>query len=198
VIRIPQYLHALGRKGEADEALVLAESKYNHSSPFYIGEQYAARDDLDQTFAWWERAYRQHDGALAQIKLAPADSMSQMLTPDPRPPTPDPRPPTPDPRPPLQGVLEEDEFAGVTIRIQRETVSESRNLRLFLRLRTEKSLLESQSRSSLFYRFGARGFGGRLALTMSSRQLKEVIQVAHTNVGSVASLGALVGGEVHR
>ena len=44
----------------------------------------------------------------------------------------------------------------------------------------------------------ARGFGGRHALTMSPRQLKEVIQVAHINVGSVASLGALVGGEVHR
>ena len=46
--------------------------------------------------------------------------------------------------------------------------------------------------------FGARGFGGRHAPMMSPRQLKEVIQVAHTNVGSVASLGALVGGEVHR
>jgi hypothetical protein len=33
---------------------------------------------------------------------------------------------------------------------------------------------------------------------MSSRQLKEVIQVAHTNVGSVAPRGALVGGEVLR
>jgi hypothetical protein len=44
----------------------------------------------------------------------------------------------------------------------------------------------------------ARGFGGRHALTTSPRQLKEVIQVAHTNVGSVAPLGALVGGEVHR
>jgi hypothetical protein len=32
----------------------------------------------------------------------------------------------------------------------------------------------------------------------SPQQLKEVIQVAHTNVGSVASLGALVSGEVHR
>jgi hypothetical protein len=46
--------------------------------------------------------------------------------------------------------------------------------------------------------FGARGFGGRHASMMSPRQLKEVIQVAHINVGSVASLGALVGGEVHR
>jgi hypothetical protein len=44
----------------------------------------------------------------------------------------------------------------------------------------------------------ARGFGGRHAPMMSPRQLKEVIQVAHTNVGSVASLGALVGGEVDR
>jgi hypothetical protein len=45
---------------------------------------------------------------------------------------------------------------------------------------------------------GARGFGGRHAPTMSPRQLKEVIQVAHTNVGSVAPLGALVGHEVRR
>ena len=62
---------------------------------------------------------------------------------------------------------------------------------------TLKSLLVPQSRSFLDYQFVARGFGGRHALTMSPRQLKEVIQVAHTNVGSVASLGALVGGEVH-
>src|SRR6185312_4651133 len=39
------------------------------------------------------------------------------------------------------------------------------------------------------YHFAARGFGGRHALNLSPRQLKEVIQVAHTNVGSVAPLG---------
>jgi hypothetical protein len=44
----------------------------------------------------------------------------------------------------------------------------------------------------------ARGFGGRHALSISPRQLKEVIQVAHINVGSVAPLGALASGEVHR
>jgi hypothetical protein len=60
------------------------------------------------------------------------------------------------------------------------------------------TLLASQSKSSLGYYFAARGFGGRHAPMMSPRQLKEVIQVAHTNVGSVASLGALVGGEVRR
>ncbi len=46
--------------------------------------------------------------------------------------------------------------------------------------------------------FAVRGFGGRHALNMSPRQLKEVIQVAHTNVGSVAPLGALVGTEAFR
>ena len=46
--------------------------------------------------------------------------------------------------------------------------------------------------------FGARGFGGRRASTVSPRQLKEVIQVTHIEVGSVASLGALVGRELHR
>lgn len=48
----------------------------------------------------------------------------------------------------------------------------------------------------IWNRFWARGFGGRHALSISPRQLKEVIQVAHTNVGSVAPLGALVGIEV--
>jgi hypothetical protein len=43
-----------------------------------------------------------------------------------------------------------------------------------------------------------RGFGGRHAPMMSPRQPKEVIQVAHLSVGSIASLGALVGGGVSR
>jgi hypothetical protein len=61
-----------------------------------------------------------------------------------------------------------------------------------------KSLLGPQHRSFLEYQFGARGLGGRLVPTISPWQLKEVIQVTHKNVGSVASLGALVGGEVLR
>jgi hypothetical protein len=43
-----------------------------------------------------------------------------------------------------------------------------------------------------------RGFGGRHAPKMSPPQLKEVIQVAHTNVGRSRLKGALVGGEVYR
>jgi len=62
---------------------------------------------------------------------------------------------------------------------------------------TLKSLQAPQSRSFLDL-FEARGFGGRHARRFSPRQLKEVIQVAHTNVGSVAPRGALVGVEVLR
>jgi len=61
-----------------------------------------------------------------------------------------------------------------------------------------KSSLAPQFRAFFEHEFSARGFGGRHALTVSPRQLKEVIQVAHKNVGSVAPLGALVSGEVHR
>jgi hypothetical protein len=55
----------------------------------------------------------------------------------------------------------------------------------------------SRSKSCLDYQW-ARGFGGRHAPSICPRQLKEVIQVAHTNVGSVAPRGVLVGGEVLR
>jgi len=71
---------------------------------------------------------------------------------------------------------------------------------MIVRTNSEAARLEVFTRAAIEVecRFEARGFGGRHAPTMSPRQLKEVIQVAHTNVGSVASLGALVGGEVHR
>jgi hypothetical protein len=39
----------------------------------------------------------------------------------------------------------------------------------------------------------ARGFGGRHALDLAHGNCKEVIQMSKLNVGSVASLGALVG-----
>jgi hypothetical protein len=61
-----------------------------------------------------------------------------------------------------------------------------------------KPLLAPQSKAFLWISFEARGFGGWRAPTISPRQLKEVIQVTHIEVGSVASLGALASGEFHR
>jgi acetyl esterase/lipase len=63
---------------------------------------------------------------------------------------------------------------------------------------TLKSLLEPQSRSFLRLSILSARLRWAARAELSPRQLKEVIQVAHTNVGSVASLDALVGGEVYR
>jgi hypothetical protein len=49
-----------------------------------------------------------------------------------------------------------------------------------------------------WYKDLKRGFGGRHARMNSPRQLKEVIQMVHINVGSIATPGVLVGGEVRR
>jgi tetratricopeptide (TPR) repeat protein len=80
----PIFLESAGRKSEADRALALAETKYGKASPYSIGELYAARDNLDRAFAWWDRAYRAHDGGLGDIKMAPMDTMSKQLASDPR------------------------------------------------------------------------------------------------------------------
>jgi adenylate cyclase len=38
---------------------------------YQIAYIYAARKDLDWTFYWLERAYAQHDGGLAELKVDP-------------------------------------------------------------------------------------------------------------------------------
>jgi len=69
---------------------------------------------------------------------------------------------------------------------------------VFLELPRMVRLQNQGNRNHSLISIGARGFGGRHAPMMSPRQLKEVIQVAHINVGSIAPRGALVGGGVLR
>jgi len=57
-------LDALGRNSEADQALSSIVKDY-HSWEYQIAGNYAHRKDLDQAFAWLERAYQEHDGGLA-------------------------------------------------------------------------------------------------------------------------------------
>jgi hypothetical protein len=83
-ITLPLILGAVGRTSEADRALTLAETKYGNSYPFAIGELYASRNDLDRAFAWWDRAYQQHDDGLAAMKQAPMVTRSKQLALDPR------------------------------------------------------------------------------------------------------------------
>jgi tetratricopeptide (TPR) repeat protein len=63
--------YALGKKKEADAALAEYIEKYQDGFAFQIAEIYGYRGETDKAFEWLERAYRQRDGGLAQMKGDP-------------------------------------------------------------------------------------------------------------------------------
>jgi len=73
--------HAMGRRAESDGALAAYEREYAKDNALWIADAYAYRGELDQAFAWLERAYRQKDSALYMIK---ADPFFKNLHADPR------------------------------------------------------------------------------------------------------------------
>jgi tetratricopeptide (TPR) repeat protein len=80
-VGLPLAFDALGRRGDADHAITLAEQKWANAMAYQIAYIYASRKDLDRAFYWLERAYRQHDGGLADLKI---DPMFRNLGRDPR------------------------------------------------------------------------------------------------------------------
>ena len=73
--------HAAGQKKEADAALAEYVDKYQNEASFQIAEIYAYRGETDKAFEWLERAYKQRDGGLSQMK---GDPLLRSLEPDPR------------------------------------------------------------------------------------------------------------------
>jgi TolB-like protein/Flp pilus assembly protein TadD len=73
--------HALGRKADADSALADLEKKYAGRGGYDIARVHAFRGDVDQAFAWLDRAYKQRDYSCAFVK---SDSLLKNLWPDPR------------------------------------------------------------------------------------------------------------------
>jgi tetratricopeptide (TPR) repeat protein len=67
----PLVLDGLGRRAEADKALALVEEKDGGGMAYQIAYIYTARKNLDRTFYWLERAYKQHDGGLSDLKIDP-------------------------------------------------------------------------------------------------------------------------------
>ena len=63
--------HALGRKAESDAALARAIKGFAGTWAYGIAEVYAYRGEIDQAFAWLDRAYRQRDVLLYRIKGNP-------------------------------------------------------------------------------------------------------------------------------
>jgi TolB-like protein len=70
-VGLPLALDALGRRGDADHAIALAEQKDANGMAYQIAYIYARRNDSERTFYWLQRAYDQHDGGLATLKIDP-------------------------------------------------------------------------------------------------------------------------------
>ena len=73
--------HAAGKKKEADAALAEYIEKYQNNSAFQIAEIYAYRGETDKAFEWLERAYKQRDGGLSEMK---GDPLLRNIEKDPR------------------------------------------------------------------------------------------------------------------
>jgi len=73
--------HAAGKKIEADAALAHFIEKHKNDGAFQIAEIYAFRGESDKAFVWLERAYRQRDMGLTQVK---GDPLLRSLKRDPR------------------------------------------------------------------------------------------------------------------
>jgi tetratricopeptide (TPR) repeat protein len=73
--------HAAGRQKEASDALAAFIEKYQNDGAFQVVEIYAYRGEIDKAFEWLERAYKQRDAGLSEIKGNP---MLRNLERDPR------------------------------------------------------------------------------------------------------------------
>ncbi len=63
--------HAVGRREESDRALQDLTEKYVADAALQIAAIHAARGEVDDAFAWLEKAYDQRDAGLAGIKREP-------------------------------------------------------------------------------------------------------------------------------
>ena len=63
--------HAAGRRSESDTALRELIARYQTESAYQVAEVYGARGEADLAFDWLERAYRQRDGGLTDMKTNP-------------------------------------------------------------------------------------------------------------------------------
>ena len=73
--------HDLGKLKEAQQRLDELVVKDADGAAFQIAEVYAWWGDKDKAFQWLDRAYAQHDGGLAIVKV---DPLLRSLRSDPR------------------------------------------------------------------------------------------------------------------
>jgi eukaryotic-like serine/threonine-protein kinase len=81
LIGLPIGYQALGRKAESDAALSELTHELAGEWAYQIAEVHAFRGEIDEAFAWLDRAYAQRDGGLSEIK---GDPLLKNLEADPR------------------------------------------------------------------------------------------------------------------
>ena len=80
-IVLPLAYHALGRAAESDAALQELTKNFADDWAYQIAEVHAFRGEIDQAFAWLDRAYAQRDGGFSEMK---GDPLLKNLKADPR------------------------------------------------------------------------------------------------------------------
>jgi tetratricopeptide (TPR) repeat protein len=73
--------HTLGREQDSNAALASLIAKHDTDSAYQIAEVCAFRGEADKAFEWLERAYKQRDAGLPEIKT---DPLFKSLRHDPR------------------------------------------------------------------------------------------------------------------
>jgi len=63
--------HALGRDPDSNAALAGLIGKNGADAAFQIAQVYAYRGEADKSFEWLDRAYKQRDSGLPEIKTDP-------------------------------------------------------------------------------------------------------------------------------
>ena len=63
--------YAVGRKQDSNAAMAELVAKYQNDSAYQIAQAYAFRGETDKTLEWLERAYKQRDGGMTDIKIDP-------------------------------------------------------------------------------------------------------------------------------
>jgi TolB-like protein/Tfp pilus assembly protein PilF len=81
LIGLPLAYHALGRGAESDAALRELTQKFAGEWAYQIAEVHAFRGEIDEAFAWLDRAYAQRDGGFSEMK---GDPLLKNLEGDPR------------------------------------------------------------------------------------------------------------------
>jgi TolB-like protein/tetratricopeptide (TPR) repeat protein len=64
------FLEKGGQRAEADADFATYIQKYAATSPFLTASAYARRGNADRAFEWLDRAYQEHDDALAGLKVS--------------------------------------------------------------------------------------------------------------------------------